>query len=358
MKQQPKVSVLILNYNGLKWLPKCLSSIAKTNYSNFEVYLIDNGSVDESINYVKKNFPWVKTIVNKRNLGFAEAYNKAIKKIKSKYILLLNNDTEVLEPMWIKHLVDVALSDPNIAAVACKLVSMENHKRLDSVGGMGIPFWRGFVDIGRSELDYGQYDHEQFEPFAFCGGAALINREAFIKAGGFDEKFFLYMEDADLSWRLRLLGYKIAYAAKAKVAHYFSGTAKSKTIDPKKLYYCHRNLLRAIIKNCGSSLFWALNNYFLFSLIIMMGFAILEPKKAIAVLKAILWNIINFKDAYAQRLKIQFNRKISEPEILNKMYPRIKRFQPSERIKLRHILNILFEYSQLKLFQAFIKRKY
>lgn len=310
--------------------------------------MVDNGSTDGSVEYVRKNFPWVKVILNKENLGFAEGYNRAIGRVTAEYIVLLNTDTEVLSRNWIKHLVDVAFSDHRIAAVACKMVSMEDNSRLESVGGMGIPFWRGFVDIGLKEFDQGQYDHENFEPFAFCGGAALIKRSIFRNLGGFDEKFFLYMEDADLSWRFRLFGYRVAFAPKAKVAHYFSGSFQSKEIDVRKLYYCHRNLLRAILKNCGPSLGWALTNYFLFTLIIAAGFSILEPEKTIGVVKAILWNLVNFRDTYVRRLNIQASRKGDEIEVLNKMYPRLKRCQLAERVKLRRILNLLFEYSQLR----------
>ena len=293
MTHLPKLSVIILNYNGLRWLAKCLSSVAGTDYPNLDVYLVDNGSTDGSLEYTQENFPWVKVIPNEENLGFAEGYNRAIEKVSADYIVLLNNDTEVLNRDWIKHLVDAAFSDSMIAAVACKMVSMEDRSRLDSVGGMGIPFWRGFIDIGRGELDRGQYDRGDFEPFAFCGGAALIKRSIFMRIGGFDGKFFPYVEDPDLSWRLRLFGYKVAFAPRAKVAHYFSGSTKWKAVDALKLYYCHRNFLRAIPKNCGSSLSWALRNYRLYSLIISAGFSILEPTKAIAVAKAILWNFVN-----------------------------------------------------------------
>jgi len=344
----PKLSAIILNYNGLRWLPKCLSSVARTDYPDLDIYLVDNGSTDGSVEYVRTNFPWVRVIANEKNLGFAEGYNRTIEKVHAEYITLLNNDTEVLNQEWIKHLVDVALSDLKIAAVTCKMVSMENRLRLDSVGGMGIPFWRGFVDIGLDELDRGQYDHGNFEPFAFCGGAALIKRSIFMKLGGFDEKFFAYVEDVDLSWRLRLLGYRVAFEPRAEVAHYSSGSSKKEAVDARKLYYCHRNLLRATVKNCGSSLGWALRNYFLFSLLVAAGFSILEPRKAMAVAKAILWNIVNFKDTYIWRLKVQANRKVGEAEILIKMYPRLKRYQPAELVKLRRIANILFEYSQLR----------
>jgi len=348
MTQLPKLSVIILNYNGLRWLPTCLSSVAKTDYPNLSVYLADNGSADGSVEYVRNNFPWVRVIPNNENLGFAEGYNRAIREVDSDYVVLLNTDTEVLNQDWIKRLVEVALSDRAMAAVACKMVSMEDRSHLDSVGGMGIPFWRGFVDIGRDELDRGQYDREGFEPFSFCGGAALIKRSIFMRLGGFDGRFFLYTEDVDLSWRVRLFGYRVGFAPRAKVAHYFSGSFKSKAVDALKLYYFHRNLLRSIIKNCGSSLSWALKNYFLFSLIIAAGLSILEPKKAVAVAKAILWNMVNLKDTYVWRLRIQASRKASEERVLEKMYPRLERYEPAERFGLWRILNILFGYSQLR----------
>jgi len=340
------VSVLVLNYNGLRWLPQCLSSLAATDYPSLDVYLVDNGSTDSSIDYVQRGFPSVKIIPNKQNYGFAEGYNSAIGKVNSEYVVLLNNDTKILNPKWVRYLVDKASVDSKIAAVACKMVSLEDNSRLDSVGGMGIPFWRGFVDIGREEPDQGQYDQEGFEPFAFCGGAALIKRSVFMQLGGFDGRFFLYTEDADLSWRIRLLGYRVAFAPEAQVAHYFSGSSLAKEIDAQKLYYCHRNLLRTILKNCGPSLGWALSNYFLFTLMMAAGFSILKPRRATAVAKAILWNLANLKDTCIWRSRIQFSRNTSEAEVLDSMYPNLRRYQLAERPRLRRILNILFEYAQ------------
>ncbi len=349
---------MIINYNGLKWLNGCLSSVAKTNYPNLDVYLIDNGSIDNSIEYVRKNFRFVKTIEYKNNLGFSEAYNNAIGSIDADHVVLLNNDTEILNPDWIKELVKKISEDPRIAAVACKMVSMRNTIYLDSVGGMGIPFWRGFVDIGKGERDYGQYDHKDFEPFAFCGGAVMIKKEIFEKIGGFDNKFFFYVEDSELSWRIRLNGYKISFAPKAKVAHFFSGSFNKKLLDEIKLFHSHKNLLRAYIKNCGPSLKWALTNYFLFSFLITMGFSFFEPKealsviradpkKALSVLRAILWNFINLKDTLTWRAKIQSMRKENENNIFSKMYPIFPRYEPPDYPNLRRILNIIFEYSQL-----------
>jgi GT2 family glycosyltransferase len=314
-----------------------------------DVYVVDNASTDGSVGYVREHFPDVKIIVHSTNLGFAAGYDRALERIRSDYVVLLNNDTEILNPDWVKSLVRAAAADPKIAAVGCKMVSMGQHDRLDSVGGMGIPFWRGFVDIGREEQDEGQYDTE-FEPFSFCGGAALLRKAVFEKAGGFDEKFFMYMEDVDLSWRFRLLGYGVKFAPRAKIAHFFSGSTGVKGVDAQKLFYCHRNLFRAILKNCGSSIWWALRNYLLFSLLTVVGFSVLdEPKKAAAVAKALLWNLLNLRDTYSHRLAIQSTRKRSDAEILARMYPRIRRYQPGEHAKSRRILNILFEQVPAKL---------
>ena len=210
-------------------------------------------------------------IANSTNLGFSEAYNLAITEVACEYIVLLNSDTEILNEHWLEHLVSAADKDDQVAAVACKMVSMQDYQTLLSVGVMGIPFWRGFVDIGMGELDIHQYS-EKFVPFAFCGGAALVRRQAFLEVGGFDDLFFLYLEDADISWRLRMIGRNVTFAPKAEVAHIFSATVGGVEVNETKLYFCHRNLLRSIVKNCGSSLRRALCSYFIFTLLILLGF--------------------------------------------------------------------------------------
>jgi len=349
MSQNPKIAIMILNYNGLRWLPKCLASVTRTDYPNYDVYLIDNGSVDKSIDYVTQNFPSVKIIRNDKNLGFAEAYARAIDSVDADQVLLLNNDTEVLNTRWVKSLVKKA-NNPGVAAVNCKMVSMKNYSILDSIGGMGVPFWRGFVDIGKGETDARQYDSETIEPFAFCGGAALINVSAFKRAKGFDRKLFSYFEDVDLSWRFRLLGYRIEYSPDATVAHFLGGSS----VGPNKsnvFYYCHRNLLRTIIKNCGWTLKWAFVNYLLYSTIIMgLGSIAFRPTLPGKVLRGILWNIYNFRDTYRQRLLIQANRHRQEEEILDGMFPNLPRHQSSESHILR-VMNILFESSQRRRFE-------
>jgi GT2 family glycosyltransferase len=331
-----------------------LSSVARTKYPNYQVYLIDNASVDGSSEFVRKNYRSVGVIENSTNLGLPEAYNRAIGQVDAEYVVLLNNDTEVLEPRWLDQLVQVANEDPKVAAVATKMVSMQDHRVLESVGGMGIPYWRGFVDIGIGEPDENQY-RKGFEPFSFCGGAALIRRTAFTEAGGFDGRMFLYLEDPDLSWAFRLLGWRIGFAPGARVAHYLGGSTGGREVTPTRLYYCHRNLLRSIVKNCGSSLLWALRNYLLFSLLMVSGFLIYDRRRAIVVPNALAWNIRNLRNTYASRVLIQQRRKVDDREILLRMFPGLLRKQPAEYPGLRRILNLLFEFSNRRLYQAHTK---
>jgi len=344
--RHPLVALMILNFNGVEWLKICLPSVEKSTYQNLDIYVIDNGSIDGSSEFVQSSYPRITLVRFSENLGFAEAYNRAIKHVQADYVLFLNNDTLVLNPKWIEALVDRAEGSSSIAAVGCKLVTMGDHQTLDSVGGMGIKYWRGFVDIGKYEIDGGQYDHPPVIPFSACGAAMLVRRAAFESVGGFDSTLYAYLEDVDLCWRLRLLGYEIVYEPLAKIAHYFSGTSGRKGIDAGKLYLSHRNLLRAIIKNCQSSLWWALRNYFVFSFLLVAGYFVLEPQKAIAIAKAIVWNLSSLKDTYSQRLSFQARIHKDEMGVVNSMYPGFGRYQPSEHTGFRRVLDILFEYSQ------------
>jgi hypothetical protein len=174
----------------------------------------------------------------------------------------------------------------------------------------------------------------------------LVRKSAFSLVGGFDSKFFSYTEDVDLCWRLRLSELKLAYEPGAKVAHYYSATRATSELDPQKLYLCHRNLLRAIIKNCGSSVLWAIRNYLLYTLLLVLGFSVLEPPKAVALAGGLLWNVLNLKDTYSWRVKIQNKRIVNDESILRAMFPDFPRYQPNDHPNLRRILDTIFERSR------------
>jgi len=223
-KHFPKVIIVIVNYNGGALLEMCLRSIFdKTDYNDFQVIAVDNGSSDNSVDLVKKIFPAVDLILNRSNLGFARGNNEGIKLSLRKganYILLLNNDVEVLEPDWLSRLIEVAEAHPNIGIVGPKLLFPNG--RIQSAGGIMLvdgPRIRGY-----SENDYGQYDRDSYIDHV-SGAAFLIKREVILKVGLFDESFSpLYFEEAEYCLRARKAGYETLYTHKAVLIHHMGRT--------------------------------------------------------------------------------------------------------------------------------------
>ena len=308
------VSILVLNFNGKKWLNECLTSLEKTRYPNFKVFLIDNGSKDGSVEYSKKKFRWVKIIKNDHNLGFSKGYNRAIRQIKEEYVLLLNNDTVVGSSDWLLNLMNIICVSPKIAAVGAKLRFMDSNAIIDSAGGK-IHRWTGPEGIGSREIDRGQYDSAT-DSFYVSGAAMLVRRAAFLDVEGFDEKMFAYSEDTDLCWRLRLKGYDIKYCPESIVYHYFSGSWKG--YGATKIYLSYRNFFRSMVKNYStSSLLRTLPFHQLSNFIFGLG-AILLLRNGVFIrqqFKAIMWNIFNLKNSIKERLKIQALRTINDKQI-------------------------------------------
>ena len=308
-------AVVIVNWNGKKLLPVCLSSLLEQTYEGFKIILVDNGSVDGSVKYVKQNFPEVQVIELSENTGFAQGNNigisMALQSERVENVVLLNNDTRV-ESDFLEKLVgavddkskkekkqqkkDKIIINPpqadqhtgKIGALAPKMFLWQKgdsnfasnidgkNKLIDAVGAKIGLDGRGY-NIGHGENDQGQYDKKQ-EVFGFCGGAVLLRRDALEgvvetgnssiktpsvplqKGGGhreyFDESFFAYYEDADLSWRMRLRGWKVFTVPEAIIWHLHSVTAdtvKSKTF---KAYYLNRNRFLMMLKNFPGELLW------------------------------------------------------------------------------------------------------
>lgn len=242
----PLVSIVIVNYNGIRFLQKCLESIYCQSYSDFELILIDNGSTDGSVEFVMNNFPSVTVIKNKENLGFAIANNQGIGIVRGKYIALLNNDT-VVDKDWLRSLVTVAeASSEREGMWAGKILSLENPNIIDSVGGLMISNDGIAKGRGRLEEDRGQYDKQE-EVFIPSACAALYRKAMIDEIGLFDEDFFAYCEDADLGLRARLAGWKTVSVPKAVVYHYYSGTAGGYT--EMKAYLVERNHIWLAVKN-------------------------------------------------------------------------------------------------------------
>lgn len=242
----PLVSIIIVNWNGKRFLKGCLESVFAQSYKNFEVILVDNGSTDGSVGFVRENFPLTVVLENKDNLGFAAGNNRGIEAAKGEFIATLNNDTE-LNRGFIEKLVEAAEgSGERVGMWAPKILSMDERDVIDSVGGLLI-YPDGLAKgRGRLEKDRGQYDGERdiCMPSA-C--AALYRREMLDEVGLFDEDFFAYCEDTDLGLRARLSGWKAVSVPEAVVYHYYSATGGRYT--PTKAYLVERNRLWVVLKN-------------------------------------------------------------------------------------------------------------
>lgn len=236
------ISVVILNFNGKRYLEDCLNSVLSQTFRDFEVIVVDNGSSDGSAEYLEIHYPWVKVVKNKKNLGFAEGTNTGIRQAKGEYILTLNNDTQ-MDNRFLECLERVMKSDKSIGMCAPKMLFFDGR-----INSAGICLSRSGAawDRGMSEPDKGQYDTLQ-EVFGPCAGAALYRKEMLEEIGLFDEDFFLYMEDVDLAFRGKLAGWKCFYVPDAKVHHVFCGTTGFGS--DLSVYYGNRNLLWYVAKD-------------------------------------------------------------------------------------------------------------
>lgn len=243
----PLVSVIIPSYNGMAHLPTCLASLCAQTYTPLEIILVDNGSTDESVAYVRRAFPTIHLIALPQNQVFVGAVNRGIRTARGELIALLNNDTAA-EPQWLSELVSALLSEPHAGMAASKMRLFQQrdtlHNAGDAVGLDGRPRNRGVW-----QKDEGQYDGERFV-FAPCGGAALYRRTMLDAIGWFDEAFIAYCEDVDLAWRAQLAGWRCVYAPRAVVYHKLSATGGGALSS----YFVGRNELWVIAKNFPSAL--------------------------------------------------------------------------------------------------------
>jgi GT2 family glycosyltransferase len=241
----PLISVVVVNYNGKRFLSACLNSIYCQTYFPFEVIMVDNASHDGSIEYVQQNFPQVKIIAQSTNLGFAGGTNAGIQQAVGEFILTLNNDT-ILTPNFIDELAKTMVSDPFVGMCASKMILPDG--RINSTA-ICISRSGAAWDRGLGEPDNGQYNVIE-EVFGPCAGAALYRCRMLDEIGLFDVDFFLYMEDVDLAYRARLSGWKCMYVPTAQVVHEHGGTTEPGS--DKSVYYVNRNLLWYVVKNFPS----------------------------------------------------------------------------------------------------------
>lgn len=226
--KKPSISILILNWNGKEDTLECLGSLNNIDYLNYKTIVIDNGSKDDSVKAIKKKYPQVKIIENKKNLGYAEGNNVGIRyalKNKAEYILILNNDT-IVDKNFLTEMVKVAESDDKIGIVGLKVYNYGTNK----IQSLGIKnaFWAIFFHkrgIGRNQEDEKQFE-EDFGVEGVPGCGYLVKSKAIKKSGLFNKNFFVYYEEIDLFFRIRKKGYKLMVSSKSKIWHKEGATSK------------------------------------------------------------------------------------------------------------------------------------
>jgi len=337
-----KTAVVILNWNGQKFLEKFLPSVTSlSTAAGTEVWVADNGSTDNSISFLRQNYPQVHIIRFSQNYGFTGGYNKALAQIEAKYFVLLNSDVEVTAN-WLEPIVDYMDSNLDVAACMPKILAYNNKTQFEYAGAAGgfidkygFPFCRGRI-LGSIEPDTGQYNNT-CDIFWATGACMLVRSNVYNSLGGLDADFFAHMEEIDLCWRMKNQGYRIVIIPKSTVYHVGGGTLPNN--NPHKLFLNYRNNLFMLYKNLPKKKFHRnlLKRMILDGLSVAMYLLQFNFKFAWAVPRAHLDFYRNLKLLQAKRQALQNVRKV---EYHNERYKHSIVFD----YYLRHIK----KFSQLK----------
>jgi GT2 family glycosyltransferase len=244
MAEKKQVTIIIPNYNGAHFLKTCMEALQDQTCQDFETLVIDNASSDDSVELLKRDYPWAKVAVMEQNLGFSGGVNVGIRMADTPYVLLLNNDTQAA-PEFVAELLKAIKKSPRIFSVSSRMVQFHNRALMDDAGDLyTLMGWAAQRGVGQ-EVE--RYEHSA-AIFTACAGAALYRRKVFEKIGYFDELHFAYLEDLDVGYRARIYGYTNVYAPKAVVYHVGSGTSGSK-YNSFKVKLAARNSVYVNYKN-------------------------------------------------------------------------------------------------------------
>lgn len=312
--QYPFVSVLVLNWNGQRYLRECFNSLRYNSCPHVEVVLIDNGSQDNSVDFTREEFPNVRIIRHGENLGFCQGYNLAVEAVQAAFLVFLNNDT-VVEQGWLEPLIGCLHGESDVAIATSKILFL-GSRTINMAGGI-LKLWTGPADLG-----YGQDESllerlGAIEPFYGSGAAMAIRRDLFQLVGGFDRDYFAYGEDLDLSWRLRLIGYRVRLVRESVVHHHHSGTLG--LFNPRKVRLVTRNHLSSLIKCLAlHNALHAVPAYITFALLkgVALSFVRRDASFLFAILLSIKEVVVEFPALLRRRRETQLRRRVVDAKVL------------------------------------------
>ncbi len=306
----PFVSIIVLNYNSKKHLKECFESLEKLNYpkDRYEVIMPDNASTDDSVEYVKENFPSVKILELYYNYGYAGGNNKGAEITEGKYIVFLNPDTKVHSD-WLGELIKPALVDKTIKICGCKEMKYSEENVLSGFGG-----YLTIIGGGTKEKNAFLKDENYIFAGYATGASLLIEKEIFEKMGGFDENYFMHHEEVDLCWRGWIYGYKTALVPTSRIWHKEEKFSKKRE---KFLFHIVKNQLMSVLKNfeLRNVISALIISFFYNSFQIVKYLLLRRPRSITDIIKAHLFVIRNLSKIFEKRRIIQRNRKISDKEL-------------------------------------------
>lgn len=287
----PKVSIVVLNYNGKKFLKNCFESLKNQTYSNYEVIMVDNASTDGSVEYVQESFPWINVIRNERNLGFAGGNNVGIKNASGDLIVLLNNDA-LADTKWLEELAKTILSSAEIGIVGGKIYCSRSDKVWFAGGNFFPSPYKPWL------LNVRKGDDQMREVDWITGCAMMFRREVIEKTGLLDDGYFLYFEDVDFCLQAKRAGFKIVYNPNAIVWH--EGGGVTKKLGSKKQYIEYQSKFRFIFKNLPLlQIIVTLTLHLVF--VTIYNIIVLKKEAPIEKLKALIWNFRHLKETLQVR---------------------------------------------------------
>jgi len=307
------VSVLVLNWNGERFLGPCLASVVRDACPHVEVVVVDNGSSDASLE-IARQFPGVRVVPHGTNLGFSRGYNAAVPEVKGQFLVFLNNDT-VVEQGWLVPLIETLRQQPTVG-ISGSMQLFYGTQIVNSVGG-AFTLWTGGMDLGYGQPAASYRGRPYVDAFFASGAAMAIRRELFERLGGFEEYFFAYGEDIDLSWRARLLGYKIRTVLPSVVHHHHS--ASWGIFSPRKVRMVTRNQL---IVNIGClstpNVLHSVPAYAVFALLkgAAMAVALRNINYLLATAAALIETGVSARTVWRRRRRIQASRLVPDREAL------------------------------------------